>query len=396
MRSLKPLLFSMVLIGACQTTPTVETGSLSKSALETASEQGPLINATEVVAVVASNDIATDLEQKAAHWGYALKRKEPLDGLGLLVLTFDCPPGIDPHVASRELERLSPQSNVGANHRYSFQAALPALQAMPQAPRHYANALIEWPENGCEVKRSIGMIDGGIDPDANILRVASIQSKSFINTISPKAVEHGTAVAEILVGPGRLSGGTLYSAAVVGMDADGEIYSGVEPMLKALDWMVKSDVEVVNISLAGPYNRALQRGVDRAVDKGIVIVAAVGNSGADSGPQFPAALPSVIAATAVDADGLVYKKAVHGPHVDVSAPGVDVWLDEQNRYLSGTSVAAPFIAAMIAADANLATAKSSKQLRQKLRTASHDLGEAGPDPIYGAGLLQFNRACKAG
>jgi len=68
-------------------------------------------------------------------------------------------------------------------------------------------------------------------------------------------------------------------------------------------------------------------------------VAAVGNSGANSAPQFPAALPSVIAATAVDADGQVYDKAVHGAHVDVSAPGVDVWLAEQNRYLTGTSVA---------------------------------------------------------
>jgi len=381
MRSFKPLLFSVLLLGACQTTPSIETGALSKSDLEAASEQGPLINATEVVAVVGSNDIATDLEQKAAHWGYALKRKEPLDGLGLLVLTFDCPPGIDPHVASRELERLAPQTNVGANHRYSFQAAPFAVQAMPQAPRQYANALIEWPEDGCEVKRSIGMIDGGIDPSANILRVASIQSRSFIDNVSPEAVEHGTAVAEILVGPGRLSGGTLYSAAVVGTDGNGEIYSGVEPMLKALDWMVKSDVEVVNISLAGPY---------------VVIVAAVGNSGADSSPQFPAALSSVIAATAVDADRQVYNKAVHGPHVDVSAPGVDVWLRAQNRYLTGTSVAAPFVAAIIAADAELATAGSSKQLRQRLITASFDLGEAGPDPVYGAGLLQVNRACNSG
>jgi len=144
MRSFKPLLLSMLLLGACQTTPAFETDALSQSDLETASEQGPLINATEVVAVVASNDIATDLEQKAAHWGYALKRKEPLEGLGLFVLTFDCPPGIDPHVASRELEQLTPQSNVGANHRYSFQAALTTAQVSPQTPRHYANALIEW------------------------------------------------------------------------------------------------------------------------------------------------------------------------------------------------------------------------------------------------------------
>ena len=385
----------MAFLGACQTTATTEAGPLSKSALEAASQEGALINATEVVAVVSSNDIATDLEQKAADWGYALKRKEPLDGLGLFVLTFDCPPGIDPHVASRELEQLTPQSNVGANHRYSFQASLIEAEIPMPAPRRYANALIDWPEEGCEVERSIGMIDGGIDPNARILRAATVRSKTFVETVSPEAIEHGTAIAEILVGPGRLSGGTLYSAAVVGTDESGEIFSGVEPMLQALDWMVKSNVEIVNISLAGPYNRALQKGVDRAAEQGVVIVAAVGNSGANSAPQFPAALPSVIAATAVDADGQVYDKAVHGAHVDVSAPGVDVWLAEQNRYLTGTSVAAPFIAALIAADTDLATAENSNQLREKLTSASTDLGEAGLDPVYGAGLLQFNRACKA-
>jgi len=43
----------------------------------------------------------------------------------------------------------------------------------------------------------------------------------------------------------------------------------------------------------------------------------------------------------------------------------------------------------------LATAENSKQLRHRLITASQDLGETGPDPVYGAGLLQFNRSCKA-
>lgn len=396
MRFLKPLLLTTALLTACQTTaPNLASNSALRSA-EAVSENGALINRTEVVAVVSTNDIATDLEQKATHWGYALKRKEVLDGLGLFVLTFDCPPGIDPHVASLELERLSPRSNVGANHRYSFQVSEMKTPDVISTAREYANALIEWPESGCETDASIGIIDGGIDPQAGILKTTSVQSRSFVENISFEATEHGTAVAGILVGPGRLRGGTLYSAAVVGTDADGSPYSGVEPMLKALDWMVKSDVQIVNISLAGPYNRALQRGVDRAVNKGVIIVAAVGNAGAKAAPQFPAALPSVIAATAIDADAQVYDRAVHGPHVDVAAPGVDVWMEEQNRYLTGTSVAAPFVAAMIAADRDLISISGSKALRTKLMSVSRDLGERGLDPIYGAGLLHVNEACRTG
>lgn len=395
MRLLKTLMFSTALLTACQTTSSQNAVSPSSQAITDASESALLINRSEVVAVVASNDIATDLEQKAAHWGYALKRKEALDGLGLFVLTFDCPPGIDPHVASRELEELSPQSEVGANHRYSFQAQKNVNPVSALMPRLYANALIDWPEDGCETSYAIGIIDGGIDPQAEILSSARVETKSFVDTVSREGVDHGTAVAEILIGPGRLRGGTLYSAAVVGTDENGVPYSGVEPMLKALDWMVKSDVDIVNISLAGPSNRALQRGVDRAVSKGLVIVAAVGNSGSDSAPQFPAALPSVIAATAVDADGHIYDRAVQGPHVDVAAPGVDVWLDEPGRYLTGTSIASPFVVAMIAADQHLSESSDFKQLRKNLELVSRDLGAAGPDPIYGAGLLRLKSACRA-
>jgi len=59
--------------------------------------------------------------------------------------------------------------------------------------------------------------------------------------------------------------------------------------------MARSDVRVVNISLAGPYNRTLDRGIQRAVDKGMIIVAAVGNDGAQALPLYPAALKDVIA-----------------------------------------------------------------------------------------------------
>ena len=128
-------------------------------------------------------------------------------------------------------------------------------------------------------------------------------------------------------------------------EKDGTQYSGVEPILKALNWMARSDVRVVNISLAGPYNRTLDRGIQRAVDKGMIIVAAVGNDGAQALPLYPAALKDVIAATAVDSDAHIYNLAVQGRHVDIAAPGVEVFVGDEKtgRYVSGTSIAAPFV-----------------------------------------------------
>jgi len=363
-----------------------------------AQRQAELINRSEVIAIVNSVDVAADLEQQAARWGYDLKRKEVLEGLDLYLLTFDCPPGIDPHIASLELERLQPLSTVEANHKYTLQSAIgDAPFEDTISPRKYANSLIDWPADGCEALFNIGIIDGGVDTKTLIAdKSVSIESRTFL--AGKQAVEarrHGTAIAEILVGTGRLKNVKLYNASVISEDKNGSQYSGVEPMLRALDWMVRSDVRVVNISLAGPYNRTLDRGIQRAVDKGMIIVAAVGNEGAQSSPLYPAALEDVIAATAVDSDAHIYNKAVQGQHVDVAAPGVEVFVGdaETGRYVSGTSIAAPFVVAKIASDSRYANVKSIKDIRRLLSAETLDLGISGPDPVYGSGLIQANKTC---
>ena len=365
-----------------------------------AQKKTELINRSEVMAIVSSVDVAVDLEQKAAHWGYDLKRKEVLEGLELYLLTFDCPPGIDPHVASLELERLQPLSTVEANHKYLLQSSLSAAPFEDIiSSRDYANALIEWPEEGCDALVNIGIIDGGVNTKTLEADSSStIKSRTFL-TGKPavKATRHGTAIAEILVGTGRLKNAKLYNAAVVSEDEAGVQYSGVEPILKALDWMVRSDVRVVNISLSGPYNRTLDRGIQRASEKGTIIVAAVGNNGAESPPLYPAALKDVIAATAIDSDKNIYNRAVQGRHVDVAAPGVDIFIGNEStgRYVSGTSIATPFVVAKIASDPRYANAKSTKDVRKILMAEAKDLGKSGIDAIYGAGLIKTNKNCRA-
>lgn len=379
-----------LLIG-CASTPS----NAPTSRADTATEA--LINRSEVVAVVSSVDVAVDLEQTALRWGYALKRKEALGGLGLWILTFDCPPGIDPRVASLELERLQPRSTVEANHKYLLQSAKPSPDILSvRAPRVYANELIDWPAEGCDAAISVGMIDGAIRETEFRNTNAKITSRSFVpGQPSQAAQDHGTAVAELLIGKGRLRNAKLYSAAVVAEDADGVTYSGVEPMLKALDWLVTQDVRLINVSLAGPYNETLAQGFDRASDQGVIIVAAVGNEGPTSKPRYPAALPSVIAATAVDSERNVYSQAVQGRHVDVAAPGVDVYIpgEDGGRYISGTSIAAPFVTASLATSARPNDRRLVKDIRSSIPKMVQDLGDKGRDPVFGDGMIKTSGRC---
>jgi subtilisin family serine protease len=56
----------------------------------------------------------------------------------------------------------------------------------------------------------------------------------------------------------------------------------------------------------------------------MVLIAAAGNAGPNSPPEFPGAYPSVIAVTATDSRDVLYPGANRGNYIAVAAPGVDV------------------------------------------------------------------------
>jgi len=199
-RKLNASLKYIALTGLALVLPGCATTQQSSIPVVSVNADETLINRSEVVAVVASVDVATDLEQSALRWGYALKRKEALKGLGLWVLTFDCPPGIDPRDASVELERLQPRATVEANHKFLLQSDTVSLGSlMPSQPRLYANELIDWPKEGCETDMRIGMIDGQVDPSGISRKDLKIKRRDFVNEkVGQAARNHGTAVAEIL------------------------------------------------------------------------------------------------------------------------------------------------------------------------------------------------------
>jgi subtilisin family serine protease len=181
---------------------------------------------------------------------------------------------------------------------------------------------------------------------------------------------------------------------VVGRSARSREEAGVDDILKALDWLADEGVSVVNISLSGPYNKLLDRGIDHATGLGMILVAAVGNEGANARPRFPAALENVIAVTAVDAEGDIYRNAVRGPHVDIAGPGVDILVahNGQRRFVTGTSMAVPFVTSLIAADPALSQSNATR-IRRQLRDYAKDLGPPGPDTVFGAGLLTAPAEC---
>jgi len=95
----------------------------------------------------------------------------------------------------------------------------------------------------------------------------------------------------------------------------------------------------------------------------------------------------------------VYRRAGRGSHIDLAAPGVDVWTAASirgARWKTGTSFAAPFVAAAAAMLRQQTPDMSADAVRQALLGRTIDLGDPGPDAVYGAGLLSVEGLCDGG
>ena len=159
---------------------------------------------------------------------------------------------------------------------------------------------------------------------------------------------------------------------------------------------VRRGVQVTNMSLSGPANALLEQLVRRLAERGMVIVAAAGNEGPKAGPAYPAAYADVIAVTAVDRMKRPYRRAGRGEHIDLSAPGVDIWTAASvsgARPKTGTSFAAPFVTAAAALMKSANDGTTAAEIHDALGKSAEDLGAPGKDVVFGWGLLNTRAAC---
>ena len=146
---------------------------------------------------------------------------------------------------------------------------------------------------------------------------------------------------------------------------------------------------MINISLTGPDNRLLRTAITRLDERGIGLVAAVGNDGPAAPPLYPAAYGSVIGVTAVNAAGELYRWANQGEQVHFSAPGVAVPVATPDGGMaldSGTSLAAPVVTSALACQLDRLDLPGAVEA---LKSNAQDLGEPGRDTRFGHGLLDY-------
>ncbi|MGW7647112.1 S8 family serine peptidase [Streptomyces bobili] len=194
---------------------------------------------------------------------------------------------------------------------------------------------------------------------------------------------HGTHVASLLLGqrPSRVAGlAPRCRGLILPIFRDGQ--EGRVPQLdlaRAVERAVEEGAHVINISggersADGQAESMLDRALQMCADRGVLVVAAVGNDGCDC-LQAPAAAPSVLAVGATGTDskplesnnwGIAYRtNGVLAPGQDIegAAPGGG------QAALTGSSFATPVVA-------GLAALLVAEQLRQGLKADPIAAGKA--------------------
>jgi subtilisin family serine protease len=275
----------------------------------------------------------------------------------------------------------------------------------------------------------IAVVDTGIDAYYSLEKKVS-EERSFVGDRDGKDVYgHGTHVAGIAAGNedvyrGVAPGAGLISAKVLDNNGFGSDYQ----VALGISWAFERGAQVINLSLGGKGHPQdlLSRLCNTIAERGVVVVAAAGNSG-EEGIESPGIAEKLITVGAVDKKGRVTyysSRDVQGyGKPDVVAPGgllkledgtvlppnqgvvslrsrfsgLDPYPDEKHASLVGTSMATPHVsgAAAILIEAlrergfegNLHYA-----VKNLLKNTAKDLHE--PRNAQGSGLIDLEKALK--
>jgi hypothetical protein len=301
----------------------------------------------------------------------------------------------------RDLE----SQNIGiAQPNYVFKLQQPNLAALTTQgpPSQYVLNKLRLTEVhrlsiGSDVR--VAVIDSEIDgahPDL----VGTVVAEFDAIGRKDKPHSHGTGMAGAIAAH-RLLQGVAPGAHILAIHAfspdAGTAEATTANILRGIDWAIKNGARIINMSFAGPDDPILHVALQKARDKGVILIAAAGNGGPSSPPLYPGADPSVIAVTATDEHDAVFADANRGSYVALAAPGVNILEPAPNGYqiTTGTSVAAAHVSGVAALLLERNPKLDAAAVQNILQSTARDLGPKGRDDVYGYGLIDPYRALQA-
>jgi serine protease len=230
---------------------------------------------------------------------------------------------------------------------------------------------------------------------------------------------HGTHVAGTLAESTNNAlgvAGVAFNATLMPVKVlDGQGQGSYDIIAQGIIYAADRGARVINMSLSGrEASSALAEAVTYAAQKGVLIVAAAGNSG--GAVQYPAAYDEVLAVGSVGYDKVRVSYSDFGPQIELVAPGGDTNVDLNGDgypdgilqqtfrgnvtdfgyyFYEGTSMAAPHVSAVAALLFAFDPGANAQRVREVMESTTIDLGLPGRDDDYGYGLVQAANALAA-
>ena len=278
-----------------------------------------------------------------------------------------------------------------------------------------------WDELGVKGRGAVvGIIDTGITynhPEfkdtGKIIRYWEGSEKDMKTAVDSNG--HGSHVA------GTIAGGNL-SGKHIGVAPEAKLIiakgiGGSASLLTAMEYMLDPDgnsnthdfPRVVNCSWHSGYGdqNPYYEMLERWLQLGIVPAFSAGNSGPNAQTiTKPKEFPGVFATAAADINKTIARFSSRGPAIykgqevskpDWAAPGVDVYsVKPSGGYttMSGTSMASPHIAGVVALMVSANPKLGVEDIRDILKNSTHDAGDPGYDYAYGHGNIDAFIAVK--
>jgi thermitase len=260
----------------------------------------------------------------------------------------------------------------------------------------------------------VAILDTGINKDHPDLAGKVILSQDFTGSISGTndIYGHGTHVAGIVAANTNnsqgVAGGCPNCQLINGKVLNDSGYGAYSGIASGIIWATDNGAKVINMSLgASQKSSALEKAVNYAWSKGVVVVAAAGNSN-NSSYTYPAAYTNVIAVAATDnQDKRAYFSSYGWKWVDVAAPGVYVfstWKDSASsanpqpvcdtagcyKFASGTSMSTPMVSAIAGLVWGTPYGTTNTNVRKRIESTADKI--TGTKTYWAFGRVNASRA----
>ncbi len=258
---------------------------------------------------------------------------------------------------------------------------------------------------------TVAVIDTGVSKVDDLKNTNFVKGYDFVNDREDASDDngHGTHVAGTIAQSTNNNygvAGIAYEASIMPLKVLSASGGGtISDIAEAIIFAADNGANVINMSLGGGgESKLMQKAIDYAYKKGVVIVAAAGNSNRNAA-FYPARYPKVIAVAATGSTGEKAPYSNYGAGVDVAAPGGAIargkdgdgsggilqnTIDPKNkqsvfRSFQGTSMASPHVAGVVAL-IEASGVKDPEKVAQILKQSSRKVADDTLN-YYGAGHL---------